>query len=132
VTCYQGRQHARVFRLFDTRTAGHRPLTTGPSGALHKVLLKWITYYASGVYSEHVRVVRIHPRYRGTSPRYSGAARFRDRRQGVSFIFIRNREVLVSDKSDWSRSLPRPHVATQQDVGSSHAPCLWRFTRTML
>ena len=31
-------------------------------------LLKWIVSRASGVYSEHVRVVRIHPRYRGTPP----------------------------------------------------------------
>ena len=30
-------------------------------------------YYASGVYSEHVRVVRIHPRYRGTPPEIEGA-----------------------------------------------------------
>src|SRR5262245_53921850 len=47
----------------------HRPLTTGPSGALHKALLKWIVYRALGAYSEHVRVVRIHPRYRGTPPK---------------------------------------------------------------
>ena len=73
ITFYQGQQGARIFRLFDTRTAGHRPLTTGPRGALQKVLLKWIVYYASGVYSEHVRVVRIHPRYRGTPPNYPQA-----------------------------------------------------------
>jgi len=68
MTCYQGRHRARVFRLYDAHTAGHRPLTTGPSGALHSALLKWIVSRASGVYREHVRVVRIHPRYRGTPP----------------------------------------------------------------
>ena len=68
MTFYQGRHRARVFRLYDTRTVGHRPLTTGPSGARHSALLTWIVSRASSVYSEHVCVVRIHPRYRGTPP----------------------------------------------------------------
>src|SRR5712692_11488234 len=69
MTFDQGRHRARVFRLYNTRTTGHRPLTTGPSGARHSALLTWIVSRASGVYSEHGGVVRIHPRYRGTPPK---------------------------------------------------------------
>src|SRR5712691_5404003 len=70
MTFDQGRHRARVFRLYNTRTTGHRPLTTGPSGARHSALLTWIVSRASGVYSEHGGVVRIHPRYRGTPPNF--------------------------------------------------------------
>src|SRR5712692_982228 len=59
MTCCQGPYRARVLRLFDARTAGRRPLTTGAGGALHSPLLRWIVSRASGAYSEHTRVVRI-------------------------------------------------------------------------
>src|SRR5712692_2927379 len=66
----QGRHRARVFRLFNTRTAGHCPLTTGPSGAFPSALLRGIVSRASGGDSMHVCVVRIHTRYRGTPPTF--------------------------------------------------------------
>jgi hypothetical protein len=54
-----GPHRARVFRLFDARTAGRRPLTTGAGGTFHSAILRWIVSRASGVGSEHARVVRI-------------------------------------------------------------------------
>src|SRR5438445_4926015 len=55
MTFCQDAHRGRVFRLCDARTAGRYPLTTEAGGAL----LRWIVSQASGVYSEHVRVVRI-------------------------------------------------------------------------
>src|SRR5712691_8897594 len=59
MTCCQGPYRARVLRLFDARTAGRRPLTTGAGGAFHSALLRWLVSRASGVDSEQARVVRI-------------------------------------------------------------------------
>jgi hypothetical protein len=59
MTFCQDPHRARVLRLFDARTAGRRPLTTGAGGELQSVILRWIVSRASGVYSEHTRVVRI-------------------------------------------------------------------------
>src|SRR5262249_38839013 len=50
-----GAHRVRLFRRFDTRTAGRHPLTTGADGTL----LTWIVSRASGGSSKHVCVVRI-------------------------------------------------------------------------
>src|SRR2546428_2022202 len=59
MTCCQSLHRARVFQLFDARTAGHRPLTTGADGAFHNAILRWIVSRASGVDSAQARIVRI-------------------------------------------------------------------------
>jgi hypothetical protein len=59
MTFGQGAQRVRLFRRFDTRTAGRHLLTAGADGALHSALLRWIVSRASGGYSKHARVVRI-------------------------------------------------------------------------
>src|SRR5215831_3473124 len=59
MTFCQSPHRARVFRLFDARTAGRRPLTTGAGGAFPSAILRRIVSCASGVDSEQARVVRI-------------------------------------------------------------------------
>src|SRR6266581_8599835 len=59
MTFGQGAPRVRLFRRFDTRTAGRYTLTTVTDSALRSALLRWIVSRASERYSKHARVVRI-------------------------------------------------------------------------
>src|SRR5215471_10932756 len=59
MTCCEGAQRVRVFRLVDVRTAGRHPLTTGAEGARHSALLRGSVSHASGGYRGHARGVRM-------------------------------------------------------------------------